>query len=323
MALLNPPDILPEAMRFLVRALLALRESEVDRDELLGLVAPPGLTEAMGSVAAGTADPDPDDLRTGGSIIAGASLDALRMLGLVEQTGSRIRLAGAGAKRWKSPADASPQSMFEVMLDEVIKVAEPDVSQGSGDLMQALVILHVAGEPLRPFERFESPTAGRDERSFAIRQEEVLGSDRTVWPVTNRERWLSFRRWASYLGFARPGGATGLIPDASGALVRRLPTLKPGDYDVRDFVGLCASVVPILDGGELQFGHDPQREGDHAILSGGLSVSLLQLEADGFLRMDRRSDTGGRTLRLRDDGSADRVVTTVVWEQSPIRGGDL
>ena len=52
MALLNPPDILPEAMRYLVRALLALRPPRVDRDELIGLVAPPGLTEAMGSLAA-------------------------------------------------------------------------------------------------------------------------------------------------------------------------------------------------------------------------------------------------------------------------------
>lgn len=40
MALLNPPDILPEAMRYLVRALLALRAPRVDRDELIGLVAP-------------------------------------------------------------------------------------------------------------------------------------------------------------------------------------------------------------------------------------------------------------------------------------------
>ena len=116
-------------------------------------------------------------------------------------------------------------------------------------------------------------------------------------------------------------GTAGLIPDASEALIRRLPAMTPGDYDVRDFVARCASAVPILDGGALQTGHDPLYEGDHAVLSGGLSVSLLQLEADGFLKMDQRSDASGRTLRLRPDGSADRIVTTVIWQQTPVRRG--
>lgn len=324
MALLNPPDALPEAMRFLVRALLAFREPEADRDELVSLVAPRGLAEAMESVATGIADPsgsDLDDLRTGGSIIAGASLDALRTLGMVEQSGNRVRLAGVGVERWKDPPDVSPRSMFEAMLDAVIERADSDASHGVEDLMQALVLLHVAGEPLRPFDRFEAQATRREGRSFALRQEQVLGPDRNGWPVPNREQWMSFRRWASYLGLARPVGASGVIPDASEALAYRLPALAPGDYDVRDFVAQCASVVPVLDGGGLLFGKDPQYEGDHAVLTGGLTASLLQLAADGFVTLERRSDAGGRTLRLRPDGSADRVVTTVVWKTHIRRGG--
>ena len=42
MALLNPPDILPEAMRFLVRTLLAAPDQELDRSDLISLVAPRG-----------------------------------------------------------------------------------------------------------------------------------------------------------------------------------------------------------------------------------------------------------------------------------------
>jgi hypothetical protein len=331
MALLNPPDILPEAMRFLVRALLALGEPEVDRDELVGLVAPRGLTEAMDSVASDAADTsgaEPDDLRTGGTLIAAASLDALRMLGVVDQRGNRIKLNGAGAQRWRSPADVSPRSLCQVLLDAVMQMADPDApsggSYGVADLVHASVLLHVAGQPLRPFDRFESAVgaASRDGRSFAIRQQEALGPERKDWPIPNREQWLSFRRWASYLGLARPVGTTGLIPDASEGLARRLPVLAPGEYEIHDFVARCASAIPILDGGVLQFGHDPQPEGDHAVLSGGLSVSLLQFEADGFLTMDKKSDTGGRTLRLQPDGSADRLVTTVVRERTPIRRGN-
>jgi hypothetical protein len=324
MALLNPPDILPEAMRFLVRALLAAREVELERNELISLVAPRGLTEAMNSVAADDADlsaADPEDLRTGGSIIAERSLDGLRTLGLVEQSGSRVKLAGAAA-RWKTPSDASPDSMCRVLLDTVIQMGASDASRGIGDLVQALIILHTAEQPLRPFDAFESATNAGRGRSFASQQAKVLGEERIDnWPVPNRQQWLPLRRWASYLGLARSVSTTGLIPDASEALIRRLPAIRPGDYAVRDFIARCASAVPILDGGALQTGHDPLHEGDHAVLSGGLSISLLQLEADGYVKLDQRSDASGRTLRLRPDGSADRVVTTVIWQQTPIRRG--
>jgi hypothetical protein len=327
MALLNPPDILPEAMHFLVRALLAAPDQELDRSDLISLVAPRGLTEAMDSIAAVDADPsgiDPDDLKAGGAIIAAASLDGLRTLGLLKQSGDRgkgerVKLTGAAAD-WEIPSDASPGRMGRVLLDAVIQMGDTDVSHGIGDLIQAVVLLHTAGQPLRPFDTFES--AGANGRGFADRQAEALGPVRKDnWPVPNQEQWQPLRRWASYLGLARTVGTAGLIPDASEALLRRLPEMKPGDYDVRDFVTRCASAVPILDGGALQTGHDPLYEGDHAVLSGGLSISLLQLEADGFLTMDQRSDAAGRTLRLRPDGSADRTVTRVVWETTPVRRG--
>ena len=328
MALLNPPDALPEAMRFLLRALLALREPDVDRDELVGLVAPPGLREAMefgGPDAADESGDEPDDdTRTGGNLIAERSLDMLRMLGLVQQHGRRVALDGAATRRWKNPADVSPRSLADVLLELVLEMADPEVpigeSVGVADFVQALVFLHTAGQPLRPFDRFESAdTKGPPRRSFAGFQNKVVGLDRKAWPVFNGARWQSFRRWSCYLGMARPAGTTGLIPDASSALARRLAAPAPGDYDVREFVARCAAAIPLLDGGALQFGYDPQAEGEHAFLSGGLSISLLQLEADGLLTMDTRSDTGGRTLRLQSDGTADRRVTTVVWERTSVR----
>jgi hypothetical protein len=328
MALLTNPDILPEAMRFIVRTLLATPDQELDRSDLVSLVAPRGLTEAMDSIAAADSDPadlDPDDLKTGGAIIAEASLSGLRTLGLVKPSGDRgkgerLKLTGAAAD-WKAPSDASPGGMGRVLLDAVIQMGDSDVSHGIGDLIQAVVLLHTAGQPLRPFDTFEA-AAGTKGRGFADQQAKALGPERKDnWPVPNPEQWQPLRRWASYLGLARTVGTAGLIPDASEALLRRLPAMKPGDYDVRDFVAQCAFAVPILDGGVLQTGHDWQYEGDHAVLSGGLSVSLLQLEADGFLTMDQRSDATGRTLRLRPDGSADRTVTTVIWEKTSVRRG--
>ena len=229
MALLTPPDFLPEAMRFLVRALLALREPEIDRDELIGVVAPRGLTEAMDSVATGAvdlSDADPDDLRTGGSL---SPEPPSTHCGCLAWSCSPAIGSGWPVRKRsrKSPADVSSRSMFQVLLEAVIQMADPEASRGVEDLVQALILLHVAGEPLRPFDRFESPAASRAGRSFASRQQKILGPDRKTWPVPNREQWLSFRRWASYLGLARPVGTTGLIPDASEALARRLPALTP------------------------------------------------------------------------------------------------
>jgi hypothetical protein len=333
MALLNPPDILPEAMRYLVRALLALRQPQIDRDELIALVAPPGLTEAMDSLAADAADTseaEPDDLRTGGSIIAESSLDALRSLGLSAQDGDQITLSAVVAAQWKKPSDVTARGMCRLLLDAALKAALPGASygetSGSTDLTQAVVLLHSAGEPLRPFDRFESGRASRfTGRAFAEWESACCGPDRTkTWPVPNSPQWLPFRRWAPYLGLARPVGTSGLIPDASEALIRRLPALQPGDYHIVDFVGRCALAVPILDGGALWREPEILADDDTRVLSGGLSVSLLQLEADGFMTMKQpESDTArdGRILRLRPDRSADRLVGTVTWHATPLRRG--
>jgi hypothetical protein len=333
MTLLNPPDILPEAMRYLVRALLARRQPHADRDELIGLVAPRGLTEAMETLtadAADTAEAEPDDLRTGGTLIAGASLDALRWLGIVEQDGNRIALSAAAAAQWTKPSDVTVQGMCCLLLDATLLAADPEASygetSGSTDLVQAVVLLHSAEQPLWPFDRFESGRAARPGgRAFAEWEAACCGPERTkTWPVPNNPQWLPFRRWAPYLGLARPVGTYGLIPDASEALIRRLPPLAPGDYHIGDFVGRCAQAVPVLDGGALRPGQEIPAGGEAGVLSGGLSVSLLQLEADGFMTMPRpESDIGrdGRILRIRPDRSGDRRVTTVTWHATSARRG--
>ena len=64
--------------------------------------------------------------------------------------------------------------------------------------------------------------------------------------------------------------------------------------------------MPVLDGGALWRALKAAADGDAGVLSGGLSISLLQLEADGFMTMTPpKSDTDrdGRILRLRPDRS--------------------
>ena len=56
--------------------------------------------------------------------------------------------------------------MGRVLLDAVIQMGDSDASHGIGDLIQAVVLLHTAGQPLRPFDTFES-AAGASGRGFA------------------------------------------------------------------------------------------------------------------------------------------------------------
>ena len=223
MALLNPPDILPEAMRFLVRALLAARDQELDRSELVSLVAPRGLTEAMDSIAAADGGSfrrrpgRPQDRRAPSS--PRASLDGLRTLRPRQaETADRVKLAGSGGGLEK-PSDASPGGMGRVLLDAVIQMGDSDVSHGIGDLIQAVVLLHTAEQPLRPFDTFECRRRGQRPRFRRPGRRKLLGPVRKDnWPVPNPEQWQPLRRWASYLGLARTVGRQGLIPDASEAL---------------------------------------------------------------------------------------------------------
>lgn len=314
MALLTPPDILPEAMRFLVRAILAL-SGEVERDELIALVAPTGLVEAIKSLGsdAETVSDDESDPKTGGTVIAEKSLVALGTVGIIQTASGRVGLA-AVSQEWRKPTDVDSFSFSRYLRDRVFASADSGVqvggSDGVMDLVQGLVVLHVAHNPLQPFSTFEPDKSGQG-RAFMEHQRSLLGDDRSGWPVPNREQWIPLRRWATYLGLASLG-SSGLIADASAALIQGLRELPSGEYDIEQFIAACAQAVPILDGGRLHFPY-MATDSSQSLLSPGLSVSLLQLEANGLADLSKRSDIGTRTLRVGTDSSADRPVSHVKW----------
>jgi hypothetical protein len=320
MALLTSPDMLPEAMRFLLRALLLFGRDGVERAELLDLVAPPGLMEAMKSLG-GDAETTlaAGDPKSGGRLIATRSLEALSMLDVVIDAngGKVVAPADDVADLWKRPNDVTASAFCAFILDRLFDKAEPLAASGSAngvtDFIQALELLYTTTEPMRPFDRFE-PDRMRRGHSFQDYQTEVVGSDAGLWPVFNLSRWPPFLRWASYLGLAQLVGSSGVVPDASAALAVRLADIPPGVYDIEEFVVICATAVPLFDGGELQTRHQPAREGDTAVLSSGLSLSLTQLEADCLVTLDKRSDTGVRIVRLGQNRTTDRAITTVEWK---------
>ena len=320
MALLTSPDILPEAMRFLVRAILALPD-DVDRDELIELIAPAGLVEAIKSLGSATeAVSDEDtDLKKGGAVIADKSLAALSAVGMVSITKARVSLA-AVPREWRKPEDVDSLSFSGHLRNRIFASADRDVPVGDSgevmDLVHGLGVLFAADTPLQPFSTFEPDNSGRG-RSFMEHQRSMLGDERSGWPVPNREQWIPLRRWGAYLGLAS-FGPCGLIADASAALTQGLRELPPAQYDIDQFVAECAQSVPILDGGSLQISYETT-DSSNAQLSPGLSNSILQLEAMGLLALSKLSDIGTRTLRVGSHDSADRPISHVKWTNETSR----
>jgi hypothetical protein len=329
MALLNPPDILPEAMRFIVRAMLALPGGEVDREELMSLVAPAGLAETMTAMGRDSEDVDDEeersDTKSGGQKIAKDSLTALQTLGIVQILRDTVVFAKL-PDSWKKPLDVRADRFSMHLLQQVLTTADPTVpigdSQGVMDLVHSLAVLHYAENPLQPFTGLEPGKGKKDpSRHFAEYQTNLFGDDRSNWPIPNREQWLPLGRWAPYLGLARTVGQRGLIADASIALSQGLSDLAAGDYPIDEFVSRCATAVPFLDGGPFHFADEQSGSGEHGVLSPGLSVSLRQLEAGGLLSFDRKSDIGTRSIRVTSDNSNDIVVSHVKWAGVTSRGG--
>jgi hypothetical protein len=328
MALLNPPDILPEAMRCIVRAMLALPGDEVDREELISLVAPAGLAETMKALNRDSEDDDDEkegsDLKTGGEKIAKDSLTALQTLGIVQISRDAV-VFDQLPDNWKKPLDVRPDRFSTHLLRQIFATADTTVpigdSQGVMDLVHSLAVLHHADNPLHPFTGNVPGSAKVRSRHFAEYQTNLFGDDRSNWPIPNKEQWLPLRRWAPYLGLARTVGPKGLIADASIALSQGLSDLAAGEYPIDEFVSRCATAVPFLDGGPFHIADEQSGSRDHAVLSPGLSVSLKQFEADRLLSFDRKSDTGTRAIRITSDISNDTVVTHVRWASVTSRGG--
>lgn len=299
MALLNPPDVLPEAMRFLLRALLASPGRSLPHSTLISLVAPEGLTEAMKAAAADEAADD-GEAKTGGRLIAQTSLAALQQVGLVTWEGSgadrpvtvSTRFSGAFPS-WEAvtaPAFAAFLRHY-CFTREVADAPLGSQEVGSADLAQGIALLHLAPRPLHPFAGFDT-----GERTFQQLQYDLLPSKK-CWPVGNPQGYPPFIRWAAYLGLATilpPRGREGttLVADASAALEEHIAELVPKRMPIGDVIAAIGEQFPALDGGwvhqqvreELTQSYPPGQ------VSPGLALTLRTLEHRGHLRLSMLSD---------------------------------
>lgn len=296
MPFLNPPDVLPEAMRFIARAVM-LSDNALLEDELSRMVAPLGLVEAMGGEGLQSDEPidNTGRFKAGGRTIVRASLAAMRGSGIVEAStrGSRsVSLAPSFCENFSSWKAISAEAFANFVRVEVLGRTSTyrdsdEETGGAEDLASAISLILSMPRPLRPIGTFEHG----DGKTLFDYQTDQFGSDIAAWVVRNRERYNPLIRWATYLGFGRliQGG---LLVDPSVALRSLTGSVVDREMPLAEFLQRLATVMPLSDGGligqavrsRLADAPDPRE------LSPGLALGLLVLHARKHIRLSPQSD---------------------------------
>jgi hypothetical protein len=313
MALVKSPDILPEAMRFLVRTVLRHPGQRCDRTDLLALVTPEGLSDVMKRPDRdATSDSGIENTSASGNKIAKDSLAAAQTLGLLAADGAWIAPTDATLIRWTDAAQVSASSFSRALRNQLWSTA---VTTGAAprddrvaDLVDGLAVLFATPEPLRVFE-FETGSG----RRFNKAQTVWFGPEKADWPVVNQTQFRPFVRWVGYLGYAQHVDTYSVIADASAAITDDLRALPTNRYRLTEFIEHCATVLPVLDGGACsRWKPDDRRE-----VSPGLAVTLTQLEASGHLTIEPpESDRESMTIALAPTAPV-RRVSHVKWHPRP------
>ena len=155
MPLLNPPDILPEAMRFILRTLIGSPSQRCAQDALFGLVAPQGLAEATRALGTVAADDDddyedgPEDLSVAGTQIVRCSLAALKTMNFVTIEKDEVA-TGERALHWRRPDDVTASSFAGALRSAVLDATRGALQADCGDLIGAVALMTAASEPFAP-----------------------------------------------------------------------------------------------------------------------------------------------------------------------------
>jgi hypothetical protein len=287
MPLLNPPDALPEAMRFILRVLLA-NDGPLPEQEVRRLVAPVGLNRKK-------TDLEGEGHKTGASeIIFEASVDALRGLGLAsrEPSGDRsITVKRVVSDRFRDWSDLTAKEFSNFLAGEILFSPSGtdgnEIGAGGQDLSEAVSFVMFLSDPLNGFTSFE----GGEGRKFLDAQFGELGTDRDGWVVGNTERYQSLRRWLTYIGVTRIF-KTGMIIEPSRRIESRVLSTVDAQISIDHLLDRLGELLPFTDRGTggmmiknrmaTEFGVDE--------VSPGLAVGLEVLAAQGKVRLMNLDD---------------------------------
>ncbi|MGY1834365.1 protein DpdG [Blastococcus sp. SYSU DS0510] len=258
MSLLDPPNILPNAM-FLICKALAPR-GPFDRRRLRALLQPSSLK-----------------LRQSGTNSYDAALRALVDLRMVERSDDEVTLT-------EGVTTTSP-ALFYVDLLRAVMATALDPEGPSQDLLRVLTWWAAQDPYGRPFDW---TTAERQ----MVRQYQ----DPARRPVTNSNPYNSFARWAVALGFAE-WSSDKIVPDGTRAVRTVSTSLGPrGSVPIETFLADLRDRLPVIDGGrfsrgERQFLHDDASlKVDGRAVDTYLTHALLRCHEDGVITLSAPSD---------------------------------
>ena len=128
-----------------------------------------------------------------------------------------------------------------------------------------------------------------------------IGAGDSKYALQNDTRWVGFRDWAAFLGFA--WNSTPFQLDPTEAIEDELDDVFGEETELAadDFVQRLGDKLPVLDGGEYchrarERATDGWRPIKDREVSPALSRALLRLKESGRIRLDLRSDADSRQL---------------------------
>jgi hypothetical protein len=282
-ALLNPPQILPNVAEVIYRYLLQAEGHAERRDTLIAILTPASLEQNSGKP---------------GSKAVDDTLKACDLIQLTKSTGETISLhpslPGYAIDR-KADRRACRRMMRQLVLSSDLNGGDWGSQEGARDLTYSLAWY------LR--QDLYAPPAVWDPQpplqSVQVAQQQQLGG-----PVllVNDTRWGAFVRWATYLGFAvhHAYDTTGyLVPDPTVAVWDALSVCCPGkrgEVGLPSVVNSIGNYLPVLDGGmyrqevEAHLRPGTFKEYTTHTLTTAMGHSLRRLEDIGLIALSDQAD---------------------------------
>ena len=282
MALLFPPEILPNVARTLFRALQAADDFELPNDDLAKSVAPVSLPRGVG------APPGP------GTRGFDNTLTGCLMLGLFERDGDVIRLhpdlPNAARDRRKRDEQFRPL-VRDLVLRDAMNYGLWESSEGARDLTRALA-WHLAQNPLSP------PASWNEPRGIQAVEVDQFGADGDRI-FSNDTRWGAFCRWATFLEFGHylpTHGQDVLVPDPTDVIRHAVPSVLTVErQEIGVVIEELGRRIPVLDSGsyrrEVEARMKPEAVRSAVdLLSPSLAHALLRLRDERVIVLEDLAD---------------------------------
>jgi hypothetical protein len=312
MALLNPPQILPNVLRVLVRTLQGADGFTMSFDDLAHLTAPKALT--------------PNADATDGSKGFDDTLTACVSMGITNRDGTTVTLSEELS--WVRDRGVSDEHLRMHLTDRVLNDSLNEglweSSEGARDLTRALS-WHLLQDPLSPPRGWSDGPDGVD----AVELRQFSGEDRVF---SNNTRWGAFQRWSKFLGFSRDltyvlrDGRTlktVLLPDPTEAIRRVLADmLDTQPQEISVLMGRLTNRIPVLDGGTYcqqvseRMTQHAQRGTD--AMAPAIAHALRRLEVNDVIVLTNLADAP-RRMSMPDESGTGRAVSHVAL--ASVRGG--